>query len=631
MSLLLPLGLLGLLAVGVLILIYIIRPNYQQKFVSSTYVWKLSLKYKKKKIPVSKIRNLIIFLCQLLILVCCALLLAQPVVERTKRPDVERIAIIDASASMRTEVNGMTRFERAVNRVKTLAEEISEDEGVLTVIIADGSPDFALQRAPTSNLYDIYSKLDALVEDGNLQCSYDSADMDGAVELADEVLLENPDAHIILYTGTHYTDDGGIEVADVSQAGEWNVAVTGCNAVLNEGYYDFEAVVGCYGRSEQLEVKCEVVGANGDKTFEMSKTVLFDATAETQTVTFGENDQIGALADRVAVFDSVYVSVSAADSFAEDNFYYLYGGTKPVIKLQYASSNANIFFTNALMTFRDLVKNRYTIDLNIVSSSKAVTEGFDFYIFEHTMPDVMPTDGVVFLVDPDKAPAGSDLVLGDRVTVNKDSTLAAGLPHPITDRLNPQNITVSEYRKISGADGYEELMYFQGEPVFFVKNTPTFKTAVLSVNIHKSNLVMLMEFPLMILHMYDYFIPSTFSGYTFDVGDTVALNARGESLQFVGPSESEVYTQFPQEYTLKTPGTYTLTQSSLRGDPITEHFFAGVPAEQSNITRTVDVLTSVDRFSRDDKENLDLLLYFAIALITLVAVEWFLQSREYLK
>ena len=36
MKFLLPLGLLGLLSLAVLLLIYILRPNYQQKLVSST-------------------------------------------------------------------------------------------------------------------------------------------------------------------------------------------------------------------------------------------------------------------------------------------------------------------------------------------------------------------------------------------------------------------------------------------------------------------------------------------------------------------------------------------------------------------------------------------------------------------
>ena len=63
MSLLVPLGLLGLLGIAALILIYILKPNYQQKIISSTYVWKLSLRYRKKKIPVSRLRNIILLIC----------------------------------------------------------------------------------------------------------------------------------------------------------------------------------------------------------------------------------------------------------------------------------------------------------------------------------------------------------------------------------------------------------------------------------------------------------------------------------------------------------------------------------------------------------------------------------------
>jgi len=64
MKILTPLGLLGLLGILVLILIYIIKPNYQQKYISSTYVWKLSLKYKKKKIREHIVEIEFISLCK---------------------------------------------------------------------------------------------------------------------------------------------------------------------------------------------------------------------------------------------------------------------------------------------------------------------------------------------------------------------------------------------------------------------------------------------------------------------------------------------------------------------------------------------------------------------------------------
>ena len=103
MTLLTPIGLLGLLGIVALIIIYIIRPNFQQKFITSTYIWKLSLKYRKKRIPINKLRNFLLILCQVLILTGSAMILTQPnkiLQEEIKEPEI--IAIIDSSAIMRT-------------------------------------------------------------------------------------------------------------------------------------------------------------------------------------------------------------------------------------------------------------------------------------------------------------------------------------------------------------------------------------------------------------------------------------------------------------------------------------------------------------------------------------------------
>ena len=72
------LGFLGLLGLLILILIYILKPNFQEKFVSSTHIWKLSFKYRKKRIPISKIRNLLIIICQVLIVCTCAFIFSRP-------------------------------------------------------------------------------------------------------------------------------------------------------------------------------------------------------------------------------------------------------------------------------------------------------------------------------------------------------------------------------------------------------------------------------------------------------------------------------------------------------------------------------------------------------------------------
>ena len=141
MTLLTPLGLLGLIGLIVLIIIYIIKPNYQSKFISSTYIWKLSLKYRKKKIPISKLRNIILFICQVLILTAAAFVLTRPFIDDgAELKDGEVVLIVDASASMQTSSTDMetskdvTRFERAIAAASEDANEAIKN-GYISMII----------------------------------------------------------------------------------------------------------------------------------------------------------------------------------------------------------------------------------------------------------------------------------------------------------------------------------------------------------------------------------------------------------------------------------------------------------------------------------------------------------------
>ena len=119
MNWLTPLGFLGLLGLVALIIIYIIKPNFQNKIISSTYIWKKSLKYKKKRIPISKLRNILLFICQVLAITAASLILAQPhLSDEDADKGEDAVIIIDASASMLSRDGGMTRFERAFDRCR---------------------------------------------------------------------------------------------------------------------------------------------------------------------------------------------------------------------------------------------------------------------------------------------------------------------------------------------------------------------------------------------------------------------------------------------------------------------------------------------------------------------------------
>ena len=631
MTWLAPIGFLGLIGLILLIVIYIIKPNYEKKMVSSTHVWKLSLKYRKKRLPISRLNNVLTFLCQFLILTICGLLLAQPVIEHEKRGDEnEKIIIIDASASMRVSDGAYTRFERAVQEAKLLVEETFEQGGVVSVILANSEPQFLVQRNGNNQADDVLAALDALTE-GENKCTYSAGDMNAAVGLTEEVLRYNPDAQVFLYTGTTYLEKNGINVIDISKSQEWNAAILNCSADLNEeNHYEITIDVGCYKYDGNIDIYCEIYGANGvgKKLSLPTRSEYFDPTEEEKVITFAEDDFGG---EYLYSFDYIEVYVAVEDSFTEDNSFFLYGGTKPTIRVQYASSLPNNYFGGVVRTMRQMMKDKWNIEFKeLKADEKAATEGFDLYIFEHKMPTVMPTDGLVLLVDPHSSPEGAGIAFGNILnTPNPETTLASGLSHELTKYVDSARITIARYVEVISADGYEELAYYNGQPVILAKDEPEAKVVVWAFDLNYSNLCAMPDFSFLMYNMFNHYIPTTIPSNAFEIGDTVELNARGSDLKVVGNGIDYAMEGKTGSITVTRPGTYTVTQMPMSGEELLiENFYVRIPQEQSNLTRQVDALPSSDVEVETRIEFEDLLFYFAIALVSLLFIEWALQIKK---
>lgn len=634
MSLLIPLGLLGLLSIIGLILIYIIKPNYQQRRVSSTYVWKLSLKYKKKRIPVSRLSQILIFICQLIILTLCALLLAKPsILEERVDYKTESVVIIDASASMMVTENGESRFDRAVAQVKDFADGVMDNDGVLSVIVADYNAYFLVQRSSADDAVTVSDSIAELQAEGTAKCTYGSADMEGAVALAEQVLDINSQAKVYLYTATNYINKNGINVISVAQEDEWNAAILDCSAKLDErNYYSVSIDVGCYGRSAQLAVYCDIYGVNDDENsiVRLSKTAFFDSFEDEMTITFSP-DECGSIYS----FKSMHVYLQETDSFEYDNNYYYYGGEREKIKIQYASSNPGNFFKTICRTWRRKFKNQWNIEYTFLDADQTpAIEGYDIYIFENAMPETLPTDGLVILMNPNMSPVNSGLRFGETINISDDSPLGikAGNEHEITKFVDASKITISSYKRLISADGYEELMHYGNDPVMLVKNERNLKVLACAFSVNFSNISILKEFPLLMYNTFKYFIPSTVTDYAFEIGDTLTLNARGEDLNVSCPNGDEEYiVELPSEFRVDNPGIYTFTQTAMNGGYIVENVFVKVPNFESNITKEVESLPLLHVNSKQEYADKDLLMYFAAALVAFMFVEWLLQSREYFR
>ena len=69
-------------------------------------------------------------------------------------------------------------------------------------------------------------------------------------------------------------------------------------------------------------------------------------------------------------------------------------------------------------------------------------------------------------------------------------------------------------------------------------------------------------------------------------------------------------------------------QTTYFGKLVTESIYVRIPSSESNIRAVLDGLS--DPYGVEDENNfyIDLLMYFALALVVIELIEWFLQTRE---
>ncbi len=673
MTLLIPLGLLGLLSIIALIVIYVLKPNYQHKEVSSTYIWKLSLKYRKKRLPTSKLRNIFLIICQVLTLFIGAFIMSQPIIRNENGIfDTEVVAVIDASVSMRAAKNGETRFERAVEQVIDLSNRTIDGGGYVSIVLSDGNDSFLVRKAGLAARDEVNQKLRALIDDKyNLGCSYGKTDLNNAVTLCEEVVTSNPTASVYFYTDTVYSYiPEGIEVISVAEDDEWNVAILNAYTVFEEGYYTFFVELGCYGgiaKTVDLQVTINDANAEVDKdTGELKKgqrvdysaNVLLRDNAET-TVVFRnqeitvqdyekdtENivivpigkDSIGQT-NKTCVynFDSVHFYLDEEDSLDADNSFSLYGGRKQPLKIQYATTKRKSFFTGAFGVLRDLYADVWDITVTEVElpreEDKVRTMGYDLYVFEGYTPSQMPQDGVVYLSHPDNMPVG--LVKLDEHVYND----------PIYFRQEEENLLLKNTdaskiwsRKCTRLLSYDENVYrplwsMEGNPVLLLQDDEKTKLIVSLYDIEYSNIALRQDFIYFLNNIFECYLAPVVRGYSFEVGENITVNARGNSLTVSNASGSDerVITSLPSAIRLDRPDTYRFSQINWFGSALADtYIFVKIPSSESNISATGITLKAIYREQVDEETYDDLLVYLAAAMLALVFIEWFLQTQDVL-
>ncbi|AIO18048.1 hypothetical protein KQ51_00144 [Candidatus Izimaplasma bacterium HR1] len=605
-----PLGLLGLIGIILLILIYILKPKYQDKSISSTFVWKLSLKYKKQKIPFQWLKSSLLVILQFLILGILIFSLTTPLIELDSHSG-EKIIILDASANMLADSDGITRFERAIKEIGVLADTTTPDDR-FTVILAGKEASFIARRLDSAQyIKELLSELSG---------TYENADIDVALKLTEGVLAENPNAEIILFTGNKYSETGVIQVRDMSND-EWNVSILDFSSKLSDGYYDFQAEIASYNRDIDCKVSLYIDGEYRDvKVVEASDN-------ETIIVDFKELN--------ILEYSRAEVIVDYDDNFSYDNRFPIFGWENEIFTVQLVSESPR-FIQSALLTLGNFNIN-VPIGLGDDSDFPILYEGYDLYIFDGIQPEHMPVDGTVWIINPIVMPEDTELLLGD--TLSGGFTLSAPNhmskeEQEILKSISPSNITVSSYTYLTNYDSYDAILMNDQDPVVLVKDIDGQKLVLFAFDLHNSNLPIIPEFILLMYNLSQYSVQNMINQNLFYPGDTIEVYKKTAALYTtISSKDGDIqYDDFPLRLIAQKPGEYSITQTLASGEEATKDYFIRVDRSQSDFDYDYGVLSDPNtptEAQNVNRDTIDIIAYLTGVLMLLMIIEWGLHYNEH--
>lgn len=524
-----PLGFLALIGIPLIVLMYILKQKFKKHEASSMILWKKVLEQSEGQKWRQKLTRNLLMILQILSVLLVALALANPfILAQAQREDY--VLVLDASLSMQATDESPTRFEKAKEDINKLIDNTPSNT-MFSVVVLDDSPSVLVNKSTEK----------AVVKNSlmKIQPKSTGADEEALISLL-KVLEGDIGANVYIFTDKNI--DTGIDGANTVVYGESN---NNCAIKLvsqTDGLVLVQAE--CYSSKESTRT----IALFGDNVIIDTADVSFTQKGESRDVVFdlhGEQPKI------------ITAKVLTEDILEADNSYNLAvrtGNSKKVLLV----SKGNLFIEKAVSIISGI--ELYKKNVNEIEG----LSGYDIYIFDGCMPRELPTDGQLWILDPPENNGFIETKATKGVTdIEVNSNLFSEHAEKMDFSVNEAKVaTVPNWGQkiISGNDG---TLVISGE-------LNGQKICVFSFDLHKSNLPLKKEFPIIVYNIINYFVPDSAVGITqIFSGNRVNLNIlpKAISSSIVFPDGSEVALKDGENYLDNTyeTGVYTLKQNLENG------------------------------------------------------------------
>ncbi len=523
MSFLTPLALLGALLAIPIILLYMLRLRRREVLVSSTYLWQRLMQDSEANTPWQRLRRSLLLLLQLLILAALVLALARPFVAVPTVGSGRIVVLLDASASMSAaDVSGRTRFAAAQDEALAIVEALGAGDTMTVIrvaetpaVIAPAASDRAALRAAISSA----------------QPGQGRADWPAALGLVDPSGLAADAALTVVLIS-----DGGLGDPALLPAVPGEVVYVPVGRAADSLALTALAVRALAGQRPQLFAQITNYG-DADAEVVFSLTVdgaLFDS--QFYTVPAGADvalvsERLPDGAQTVEAALSLPADTPYADYLALDNRAWTVPGTAENRRVLLMTPG-NLFLEQALRSLPGV--QAFQGDL----ARGLPAQPFDLYIFDGWLPPALPPGDLLVINPP------SDTAL---FTVGAESSRAANVTVKADDArtafVDFSDVNVLAFREVADTGWAEALISADGGPLLLAGDVDGRQAAVLTFDLHNSDLPLQIAWPVLLANLLDWYTPPGLTGgvHSLRVGDALTLQppAAAEAVRVTLPDGAQ--------------------------------------------------------------------------------------------
>ena len=518
MSFLAPLAFLFALLAIPIFLLYMLKIRRRDEVVSSTFLWQQLLKEQQANAPWQRLKYQILLLIQLLILTAMILALARPSITVQTIVSGPTVIVLDGSASMVATDVEPNRFEVAKTAAHLIVDNLSADAPV-TIILA-GIRASLLASNETNHAAVFKALSEAHAEQGG-------ADWKGAFSLAAGA-ASKPDQNNEFTTSTVIISDGGLpnglpplpgnlRFMPIGKSGD-NIGITALAVRAAPGNLQLFVSIQNFG----TEAHQVILSVYGDEQLFQSKQV--DLGGGQRAALIIDHAPEAAVKFK-AQLSAAPGGKTPIDAFSlDDTAFTIY---------QPASGGKVLLMSPGNVFLKQLIENMPSIKpFEMLSGAdkqiSVPSESYDIYILDGIVPPNLPP-GNLMIVNP---PQNSYFSVAGSFTDTNDVQLTDS---PLARFVDWSNVHVSSAQKVTLPAWAQVIIQAKGGPLVFVGENAGRRVAVVTFDLHNSDLPLQITYPILFSNLMQYLARShqlsIESMLNASQVDTVVDSVKEENLQ----------------------------------------------------------------------------------------------------